>query len=161
MAKRRPKKSDDPVARAAEVLHGSSAAGGRSQRQHRVGENLRRALSDILLRGDAHDPELARHSITVSEVRTSPDLRHATVYVLPLGGRDADAALAALVRARGQLRTLLGRAVVLKYAPELHFELDVSFDRMDETRRLLAEERVVRDVRSAGPLAAPGDDGTD
>ena len=119
---------------------------GPSQRQQRVGESLRRALSDILLRGDAHDPELARHSITVTEVRASPDLRHATVFVLPLGGRDEEAAMAALAKNRGALRSLLSREVTLKYAPELHFERDASFDRMDETRRLLESDEVRRDL---------------
>ncbi|MEM9724801.1 MAG: 30S ribosome-binding factor RbfA [Pseudomonadota bacterium] len=140
---------------------GAAAAGpsakGPSQRQQRVGESLRRALSDILMRGDAHDPDLARHSITVTEVRASPDLKQATVYVLPLGGRDADAALEALRRNRGGLRALLGRAVTLKYTPELHFQRDDSFDRMDETRRLLDQEEVRRDL--AKP-ADPSDDAT-
>lgn len=120
--------------------------GGPSQRQLRVGENLRRALSDILLRGDAHDPDLSRHSITVSEVRASPDLRQATVFVLPLGGRDAEAALAALRRNAPELRRLLVRAVTLKYAPDLRFVLDESFDRMDAARRLLDDDDVRRDT---------------
>ncbi|MEO0682752.1 MAG: 30S ribosome-binding factor RbfA [Pseudomonadota bacterium] len=117
-----------------------------SQRQLKVGETLRRALSQVLARGDVHDAELARFSITVGEARMSPDLRHATVFVLPLGGAGAEEALAALNRSRGELRRAVTRAVTLKYSPELHFVLDESFDRMDDTRRLLGDDRVRRDL---------------
>lgn len=123
---------------------------GRSQRQLRVGESIRRALSEILARGEAHEPELARHSITVSEVRTSPDLKHATAFVLPLGGRDSEGALAALRRAAPELRHLLTRQVTLKYAPQLKFVLDESFDRMDAARRLLDDPTVRRDTGRDG-----------
>ena len=148
MAKRRPKRGFDAgMARPADPYAGGMApASARSQRQHRVGESLRRALSDILMRGDAHDPELARHSLIVTEVRTSPDLRHATVFVSALGGREEEAALAALAKNRGILRKLLSREVTLKYSPELHFERDQSFDQMDETRRLLDQDEVKRDL---------------
>lgn len=125
---------------------GSHGAPG--QRQLRVAETIRRALSDVLLRGDVHDPELAKHSITVSEVRTSPDLRHATVFFLPLGGRDEAGAEAALNANAGAIRRLVTRSVELKYSPELHFVLDHSFDRMDETNRLLSDEKVRRDLES-------------
>ena len=121
---------------------------GPSQRQLRVGELIRRTLSDVLLRGDVHDPDLNRHSITVGEVRTSPDLKVATAYVLPLGGRDADGALEALRRNAPELRHLVARAMTLKYAPRLRFQLDETFDRMDDTRRSFAEERVRRDVEA-------------
>lgn len=123
---------------------------GPSQRQLRVGELIRRRLSDVLLRGDVHDPELNRHSITVGEVRCSPDLKIATAYVLPLGGRDADEALADLRRNTGELRHLVARDLGLKYAPQLRFQLDETFDRMDDTRRLFADERVRRDVEASG-----------
>ncbi|MCI4662700.1 MAG: 30S ribosome-binding factor RbfA [Neomegalonema sp.] len=119
---------------------------GPSQRQLKVGENVRRALSDVLMRGDIHDAALGRMSITVSEVRMSPDLRHATAFVLPLGGRDAELALEALNQNAGELRHLVTRAVTLKFSPQLHFVLDESFDRMDTTRRLLDDERVRRDI---------------
>ena len=122
--------------------HGS----GPSQRQLRVGELIRRTLSDVLLRGDVHDPDLNRHSITVGEVRTSPDLKVATAYVLPLGGRDADEALAALRRNTRELRHLVSKEMTLKYAPDLRFVLDETFDRMDDTRRLFEQDRVRRDV---------------
>ena len=117
-----------------------------SQRQLRVGELIRRVLSDVLLRGEHHEPALEGISVTVGEVRCSPDLRVATVYVLPLGGHDAAPVLAALDHAKGELRHRLMKEVRLKYAPELRFRLDETFDRMDETRRLLSEERVRRDV---------------
>lgn len=123
---------------------------GPSQRQLRVAELIRRTLSDVLARGDVHDPDLARIPITVSEVRTSPDLKIATAFVMPLGGRDQDTALQALARNKAELRHLVSRELTLKYAPDLRFRLDESFDRMDETRRLLNEERVRRDI-DAGP----------
>lgn len=121
---------------------------GPSQRQLRVGELIRRALSEVLARGDLHEPELAGVSITVGEVRTSPDLRVATVFVLPLGGANSDAILAALTRARGELRRSINKAVKLKFSPELRFVIDESFDRMDETRAMLSEDRVRRDVEA-------------
>ena len=119
---------------------------GPSQRQLRVGELIRRTLCDVLLRGDVHDPDLNRHSITVGEVRTSPDLKVATAYVLPLGGHDAQEALAALRRNTRELRHLVAKDMSLKYAPNLRFVLDETFDRMDDTRRIFADERVRRDV---------------
>ncbi len=119
---------------------------GPSQRQLRVGEVIRHRLSEVLLRGDVHDPDLNRHSITVGEVRTSPDLKVATAYVLPLGGGHADEALAALRRNKGELRHLVAKGLTLKFAPELRFQLDETFDRLDDTRRLFADERVRRDI---------------
>ncbi len=119
---------------------------GPSQRQLRVGELIRRTLSEVLMRGDVHDPELNRMSITVGEVRTSPDLKIATAFVMPLGGQGADDALLALRRNKGELRRTVGKACSLKYAPELRFVLDETFDQMDETRRLLSQDNVVRDL---------------
>ena len=121
---------------------------GPSQRQLRVGEMLRRSLSDILMRGDVHDPDLVGVSVTVSEVRTSPDLKVATAFVLPLGGGNADLVLAALRRARGELRRQLNRQIDLKFSPELRFVLDETFDRMDDTRNMLSEDRVRRDLET-------------
>ena len=123
-----------------------SQSAGPSQRQLRVGELLRRRLSEVLSRGDVHDPELNAFSITVGEVRASPDLKVATAYVLPLGGRDIDVAMAALKRNRSELRRLVARGLDLKYAPELRFVPDQTFDQMDETRRLLSDSTVRRDV---------------
>jgi ribosome-binding factor A len=129
-----------------------SSSSGPSQRQLRVGELIRHTLAQVLARGEVHDPDLNRFSITVGEVRTSPDLKVATAYVLPLGGRDADAALVALNRNRTELRRLVSREMTLKFAPELRFMIDETFDRLDETRRLFSDERVQRDVaRTDGP----------
>ncbi|WP_300060147.1 30S ribosome-binding factor RbfA [uncultured Roseobacter sp.] len=120
---------------------------GPSQRQLRVGELIRRALSDVLARGDVHDPDLNRMSITVGEVRTSPDLKIATAYVLPLGGRGQDEVIALLARNKGELRRIIGKKLALKFAPDLRFQLDETFDRMDETREMLGREEVRRDTQ--------------
>ena len=112
---------------------------GPSQRQLRVGELIRHRLSETLMRADVHDPDLNRHSITVGEVRTSPDLKIATAYVMPLGGTDKEDALKALRRNSRELRHLVAKGLNLKYAPELRFQLDETFDRMDDTRRLFAD----------------------
>ena len=98
------------------------------------------------MRGDVHDPDLDGVSVTVSEVRASPDLKVATAYVLPLGGGDADTVLKALRRARGELRRQVNRQIDLKFSPELRFVLDESFDRMDATRAMLSQDRVRRDL---------------
>lgn len=130
--------------------HKHHAGSGPSQRQLRVGELIRRTLSDVLLRGEVHDPDLTSVSITVGEVRTSPDLKIATVYVLPLGGKDADAVIAALARNRSELRRAISKNLTLKYTPDLRFRVDDTFDRMDETRRLFAQDSVQRDL-AEGP----------
>ncbi|MCR9087911.1 MAG: 30S ribosome-binding factor RbfA [Rhodobacteraceae bacterium] len=119
---------------------------GPSQRQLRVGELIRRTLSDVLTRGAVHDPDLNAVSITVGEVRTSPDLRVATAFVLPLGGDGAQETLEALRRNRHELRRAVAKAVKLKFSPELRFALDDTFDRMDETRRLFSQDTVRRDL---------------
>lgn len=119
-----------------------------SQRQLRVGELIRRTLSEVLAKGEIHDPDLSRHSITVGEVRCSPDLKQATAYVMPLGGRDEEEALAALRRNRGELRRAVSRGLTLKYAPELRFELDGTYGAMDATRRILGSEAVRRDLEA-------------
>lgn len=122
---------------------------GPSQRQLRVGELVRRALSDVLARGDVHDPELNRLSITVGEVRTSPDLRIATAYVLPLGGQGRDEVITLLARNKGELRRLVSKKLALKFAPDLRFQLDETFDRMDETRAMLNRDDVRRDTAAS------------
>ncbi len=119
---------------------------GPSQRQLRVGELIRRSLSEVLARGDVHDPDLNRLSITVGEVRTSPDLRIATAYVLPLGGEGKDEVLKLLARNKGELRRIISRKLALKFAPDLRFQLDETFDRMDDTRRMLNQDAVRRDL---------------
>ncbi len=120
--------------------------GAPSQRQLRVGELIRRALSEVLARGDLHDAELNRLSITVGEVRTSPDLRIATVYVLPLGGKGKEDVLKLLAKNIGELKRLVSKKTDLKHTPEFRFRLDETFDRMDETDRLLNQDAVRRDV---------------
>lgn len=119
---------------------------GPSQRQLRVGELIRRTLSSVLTQGDIHDPDLNRMSITVGEVRTSPDLKVATAYVLPLGGHGAEDALDALRRNRHELRRAVSKELTLKFSPELRFRIDETFDRMDETRRLLNQDHVRQDL---------------
>ncbi len=119
---------------------------GPSQRQLRVGELIRRTLADVLARGDVHDPDLNRMSITVGEVRTSPDLKIATAYVLPLGGEGQDDVLKLLARNKGELRRAVSKKLTLKFAPDLRFQLDQTFDRMDDTRRLFEQDVVREDV---------------
>lgn len=121
---------------------------GPSQRQLRVGENIRRSLSEVLMRGDVHDPDLNRISVTVCEVRTSPDLKVATVYVSPLGGgAELEAQLIELLAKNArELRRAVGRALALKYAPQLRFRIDETFDKMDATTALFARDDVKRDL---------------
>jgi ribosome-binding factor A len=123
-----------------------SEGSGPSQRQLRVGELIRRVLSTVLTRGEVHDPELNAMSITVGEVRTSPDLKIATVYVMPLGGGRREDAIQALSRNRGELRRAIMRDMSLKYAPDLRFLIDETFDRMDETRALFDRDDVRSDL---------------
>ncbi|MEJ6399207.1 30S ribosome-binding factor RbfA [Yoonia sp. 208BN28-4] len=117
-----------------------------TQRMLQVGEKIRRTLSEILQRGDVHDPDLGRMSITVGEVRMSPDLRVATAFVLPLGGKDKELMLDALRRNRHEIRHLVVRGGSQKYAPELRFEIDGTFDQMDATRALLDSKHVKQDL---------------
>lgn len=119
---------------------------GPSQRQLRVGEMLRKALADVFLKTDIADPDLEGVVMTVSEVRASPDLKNATVYLLPLGGRNQDAVIAALNRHRKFLRGELARLVELKFMPEIAFELDSSFDRSSRLDQLLRSPSVARDI---------------
>lgn len=136
-----------------------SPSSGPSQRQLRVGELVRRTLSEVLSQGEVHDEDLNRLSLTVGEVRVTGDLRIATVYVLPLGGRDATTAIAALNRNKGELRRLVSRSLTLKHSPELRFVQDETFDRMDAARRLFSDARVQRDL--TGPGENTKDDGGD
>ena len=139
--------------------NGARGGGGPSQRQLRVGELIRRALSELLARGDVHDPALSEASLTVGEVRASPDLKVATVHVMPLGGGGAEDVIEALTRNRHELRRRVARAVALKFAPELRFRVDDTFDRLDAARRLFADETVRRDVEAEPDEAwEPGDD---
>ena len=116
------------------------------QRQLRVGEELRHVLAQVLERGDLRDPGLSGVSLTVTEVRVSPDLRNATVYVTPLGGGDTDAVIAALTRARTYLRRHVAAHVHLKFVPDLSFRADSSFDEAQRIDGLLRDPRVARDL---------------
>lgn len=127
-----------------------SEGSGPNQRQLRVGELIRRTLSDVLNQGDIHDPDLNRLSITVSEVRMSPDLKIATAYVLPLGGKNREEAIAGLKRNKHELRRALSKETTLKFTPDLRFLIDDTFDRLDEARELFAREDVQRDLRNDG-----------
>ncbi len=100
---------------------------GPSQRQLRVGELLRHALSEILIRGDVRDPDLDGISVTVTQVKPSPDMRHATVFCEPLGGKNVGPVMAALNRHKGYLRGEMGRLIAIKFTPELRFVEDTSF----------------------------------
>ena len=114
--------------------------GAPTQRSRRMGEVVRHALSEILARGDLRDPELACANITVTEVRPSPDLKSAMVFVTPLGGEgDATMLVKALKRARGYLRAELGRVIEAKFTPELRFVADTAFDRSQKIANLLHE----------------------
>jgi ribosome-binding factor A len=123
-----------------------TGSGSPNQRQLRVGEVIRRALSEILARGDVHDPDLGLASITVAEVRVTPDLRHATAYVLPLGGVNTPEVVRALGRNRVEIRRLVTDRIDLKFSPELEFRADTRFDQMDRTREILSSPSVRRDL---------------
>ena len=131
---------------------------GPSQRQLRVGELIRRALSEVLARGDVHDMELNRMSITVGEVRTSPDLKIATAFVLPLGGKGQEDVLKLLAQNKSELRRAVGKKLGLKFTPDLRFRLDETFDQMDETRRLFAQDEVRQDIEDGSDADGPDGD---
>jgi ribosome-binding factor A len=126
--------------------HNKDAAPGGSQRQLRVGETVRHAVADILAHGSVHDQELEGHIVTVPEVRMSPDLKLATVYVMPLGGRDTDIVIAALERNKKFLRGEVARRVNLKFAPDLRFRADERFDEAERIEKLLRTPAVQRDI---------------
>jgi ribosome-binding factor A len=122
--------------------------GESSQRQLRVGELIRHALAEMLSRGDVHDPVVEGHMITVPEVRMTADLRLATVYVMPLGGRDAEPVVAALERNKKFLRGEIARRVNLKFAPEIRFRVDERFDEAERIEKILRTPAVKRDLDS-------------
>jgi ribosome-binding factor A len=117
-----------------------------SQRQLRVGELVRHALTEILQRGDVHDPDLERTVVTVSEVRMSADLSLATAFVMPLGGKAVPVVIAALERNRRYLRGEIGHRVNLRIAPDIRFRLDESFAEGDRIDALLRRPEVKRDI---------------
>ena len=120
---------------------------GHSQRQLRVGEELRHLLATLLERGEMRDPDLRGASITVTAVDVSPDLRSATAFIVPLGGQDEPRLLAAMRRAAPWFRAQVGEGAGLRYAPEIRFEIDRSFDEADRIGTLLRRPDVARDLK--------------
>ncbi len=117
-----------------------------SQRQLRVGELVRHALAELLTRGDVHDPVIEGHLITVPEVRMTADLRLATIYIMPLAGRDADEVIAAFERNKKFLRAEIAHRINLKFAPDIRFRIDERFDEAERIDRLLRSPEVKRDL---------------
>ena len=137
---------------------GRTASRGAGPRQRRVAEELRQILTELLCRGESRDPALRDANITVSEVRISPDLRNATAYVMPLGGVNGAEIVAALQRGAGFFRGRLARAAALRYAPQLSFALDETFDQADRIAALLGRPDVERDLSAAQTEGEAGDD---
>ena len=129
----------------------SASKSAPSQRQLRVGEIMRHALAEMLGRGEIHDAVSAAHVITISEVRMSPDLKLATIYVMPLGGQDLGPVLEALGDNRRFIRGELARAVNLKFAPDIRFRADESFEEASRIDRLLDSPKVRQDVDKDEP----------
>jgi ribosome-binding factor A len=125
-----------------------------SQRQLRVGEEIRHVLAEVLRRGELRDPELQGRVVTVTEVRLSPDLKNATAFIVPLGGDHSPEVLVALRRCAVYLRGVLARQLRLRYAPHVGFELDRSFDHAQRIEELLHRPDVMQDL-------APRDDDAD
>jgi ribosome-binding factor A len=119
---------------------------GHSQRQLRVGEEIRHLLAELLERGDMRDPELRDARITVTSVDVSPDLRNATAFIMPLGGQDKERLLAAMRRAAPWFRARVGEKAGLRSAPEIRFQLDTTFDEADKIGALLRRPDVARDI---------------
>lgn len=118
-----------------------------SQRQLKVGEEIRNALAQVFAHGETHDPVLDGASITVSEVRISPDLKNASVYVMPLAGANKELVMQTLKESAGRLRSLMSRKIILRYTPKLFFKLDVSFENANRINELLNSERVKQDLQ--------------
>jgi ribosome-binding factor A len=126
--------------------HRDSGTPGGSQRQLRVGELVRHAVADMLTRGDVHDPVIEGHLITVPEVRMSADLRLATIYIMPLAGRDADEVVAAFERHKKFLRGEIAHRINLKFAPDIRFRIDERFAEAERIDKLLRSPAVKRDL---------------
>ena len=125
--------------------HRDQSTGG-SARRLRVGELIRHALADMFSRGEVHDPVIEAHMITVPEVRMSPDLRLATIYIMPLGGRDEKQVLDALESNKRYMRGEIARRINLKFAPEIRFRIDERFDEAERIEKLLRAPEVARDL---------------
>jgi ribosome-binding factor A len=133
------------------MAHRNETPDGKSVRLLRVGEQVRHALSDILMRGDVHDETLASHLVSVTEVRMSPDLRHATAFVIPLLGANAQGVLKALRTHTAYLQSEVARRVNTKYAAKLKFLLDESFDEGSHIDSILRNPKVARDLGQESP----------
>src|SRR6185436_6892257 len=120
---------------------------GDSQRQLRVGELVRHALAEMLTRGDVHDPVIEKHLITIPEVKVTADLRLATIYVMPMGGRDAEEVVAAFERHKKYLRGEIAHRINLKFAPEIRFRVDDRFAEAERIDKLLHSPEVQRDLK--------------
>ncbi|HEY0302346.1 MAG TPA: 30S ribosome-binding factor RbfA [Rhizomicrobium sp.] len=121
---------------------------GPTQRQLRVGEMLRHALAEILRRGDIRDPDLAGVSVTITQVKPSPDMRYATVFCEPLGGRSVKPVIAALNKHKGYLRGEMGRLIAMKFTPDLRFVEDASFAEAQKIETILKSSRVQQDLKA-------------
>lgn len=127
-----------------------SSAKAPSQRMLRVGEQIRHVLADLLARGDIHDDVIASHTITVTQVRMSPDLRLATAFVMPLGGKDTEKVLAALERNRRFVRGEIAHTLDLQFSPDIRFREDNTFEEAMRIERLLASPKVRQDTQKKG-----------
>ncbi len=152
MSNRPPRSSHRPTGRRTGRNDGPL---GPSQRQLRVGEALRHALAEVLRENDIRDPELAGVSVTITQIKPSPDMRYATVYCEPLGGQNAKEIVAALNRHKGFLRGEMGRLLTMKFTPDLRFVEDESF------AEALKIDTILRSPQGQRDLAAPSDDGED
>ena len=126
--------------------HPRESSPGDSQRQLRVGELVRHALAEMLTRGDVHDPVIEKHMITIPEVRVTADLRLATIYVMPMGGRDAEEVVAAFERHKKYLRGEIAHRINLKFAPDIRFRVDDRFAEAERIDKLLRSPDVKRDL---------------
>lgn len=131
---------------------------GPTQRQLRVGEMLRHALAEILRDGDIRDPDLAGVSVTITQIKPSPDMRHATVFCEPLGGKNAAEVIAALNRHKGYLRGEMGHRIAMKFTPDLRFVEDESFAEAQKIETILKSSRVQQDLKAEDGDPQDGDD---
>ena len=139
-------------------MRGDTAQNGPSQRQLRVGEMLRHALADVLRENDIRDPDLDGVSVTITQIKPSPDMRYATVYCEPLGGENAKAIVAALNRHKGFLRGEMGHRIAIKFTPELRFVEDESFAEAQKIETILKSPEVQRDIASSSDDDDDSDD---
>ena len=126
--------------------HTPSSKAPPGQRQLRVGEEIRHALSQVFMRGELHIPEMDGISITVSEVKISPDLKNATAYIMPLGGQKKDVVVQVLADLAPMLRSVIGNKIRLRYVPRLSFRLDTTFEEAGRIQTLLSRPEVVKDL---------------